>query len=145
MDLNWIGLIAAFSTFLGIWLGHVAVRKIEAKVERLWIPVAGTLILGLILEICSLLVPYRMLSAATGILGITVLWDCFEFWRQQKRVIKGHAPANPSNSRHARILAETPAATTMDLLKRDPTGHPLSADEAVQLTAIHQPPTTNQS
>ena len=46
---------------------------------------------------------------ATGILGVTLLWDSFEFWRQQKRVIKGHAPANPDNPRHARILAENPS------------------------------------
>ncbi len=59
-------------------------------------------------------------SAALGILGITCLWDALEFVRQQKRVRKGHAPANPANLRHARFLSENPSATREDLLKREP-------------------------
>jgi len=33
------------------------------------------------------------------------LWDAFEFYRQHYRIQSGHAPANPDNPRHARILA----------------------------------------
>ena len=133
MELQWIGLTAALATFFGVWLGHVTVRKVEAQVERLWIPMIAALALGLSLEICSLLTANPLLSTAAGILGITVLWDSFEFWRQQQRVIKGHAPANPANPRHAQLLAQIPTATTIDLLKRQPVGHPVSADEAIQL------------
>ena len=123
MEFNFLGLIATASAFLGIWLGHVSVRVIERRVVRLWLPIAGALTLGLALEAWSLFTAHRLLSAATGILGVTVLWDALEFVRQEKRIKRGHAPANPDNPRHARILAEYPAATTEDLLAREPTGH----------------------
>jgi len=56
-----------------------------------------------------------------GILGITLLWDAFEIYRQQNRVKHGHAPANPNNPRHARFLADPHFhATTEDLLKCEP-------------------------
>ena len=135
MGLQWVGLVAAAATFFGVWFGHVAVRKIEARSEKLWVPIVATLALGLGLEICSLLSADLLLSTATGILGVTLLWDSFEFWRQQKRVIKGHAPANPKNPRHARILVESQTATTLDWLNRDPVGRPISAEEAIQLAA----------
>ena len=135
MELQWVGLVAAAATFFGVWFGHVAVRKIEARSEKLWVPIVATLALGLGLEIWSLLSADLLLSTATGILGVTLLWDSFEFWRQQKRVIKGHAPANPKNPRHARILVESQTATTLDWLNRDPVGRPISAEEAIQLAA----------
>jgi hypothetical protein len=77
------------------------------------------------------------LQTALGIFGITLLWDALEFTRQQKRIIKGHAPANPNNPRHAKILAEYKSATTHDLLNRDPIGRVVSADEAIQLITPH--------
>jgi hypothetical protein len=43
--------------------------------------------------------------------------------------MKGHAPANPKNPRHALILATHPEATTIDLLDRDPRGVPFTTDE----------------
>jgi hypothetical protein len=55
-----------------------------------------------------------------GIFGITLLCDAYELPHQEKRVCKGRAPANPNNPRHAKILAEHSAATTIDLLKRAP-------------------------
>jgi hypothetical protein len=73
-----------------------------------------------------------------GIAGITFLWDSLEFFRQQKRIMKGHAPANPSNPRHARILEEYPLATVIDLLKRDPVGREVSSEEAIKLVAIKE-------
>ena len=135
MQFQWIGLVAAACTFFGVWFGHVAVRKIEFKTEKLWIPIVITLIIGLSVEAWSLVTDQLLLSTATGILGVTLLWDSFEFWRQQKRVIKGHAPANPNNPRHARILKENSSATTLDLLNRDPVGRIVSAEEAIQLVS----------
>jgi hypothetical protein len=121
MSINPIGIVAATSAFLGIWLGHVSVRAIERSVAKLWLPILIALALGLTLEIYSLSTVYRPLSAASGILGITILWDALEFVRQEKRIKKGHAPANPDNPRHARFLAEPFShATTVDLLKRKP-------------------------
>lgn len=122
MQLNYIGIIAALSAFLGVWLGHVAVRVIERNSPKLWPPIIIALILGLALETWSLITDYWLLNTATGILGITLLWDALEFARQQRRVRKGHAPANPRNPRHVKIMAEYPAATTVDLLKK-PTAH----------------------
>ena len=137
MELHWIGLVAAAATFFGVWFGHVAVRKIEFTTEKLWKPILVAIFLGLGLEVCSLLTDHLLLAAATGILGVTLLWDSFEFYRQQKRIVKGHAPANPSNPRHARILAESPTATTLDLLARDPVGRPVDSEEAIQLIIDH--------
>lgn len=135
MELNFTGLIAATSAFLGIWLGHVSVRAIERKATKLWPPILIALALGLTLEIYSLSTVHRPLSAASGILGITILWDSLEFVRQEKRVKKGHAPANPHNPRHARILADYPSATPLDLLNRDPIGDSVAPDEAIKLVA----------
>ncbi len=121
MNINFLGLIAASSAFLGIWLGHVSVRVIERNAKTLWQPIVIAIALGLALETFSLFTNYQLLSTAFGIIGITVIWDAFELVRQEKRVEKGHAPANPSNPRHARILAEPGSqATTVDLLKREP-------------------------
>ena len=131
--MNWIGLVAALTAFLSIWAGHVAVRKIEFVSPTIWLPTLIFISLGLIAEYYSLIIVHLPVQTALGIIGITLLWDAFEFTRQQKRIIKGHAPANPNNPRHAKILAEHKTATTLDLLKRDPIGHVVSADEAIQL------------
>ena len=135
MDLNYLGLIAAAATFLGIWWGHVAVRAIEAKAEKLWPSMLIAILLGTAFEIAAVRVQDANLSAFCGIFGMTLLWDAFEFYRQQKRVKNGHAPANPSNPRHAQILAEYTEATTLDLLKRSPRGEKYSAEELAAIKA----------
>lgn len=137
MQLNAIGLVAAASTFLGVWFGHVAVRKVESISPTIWLPTTIFAFAGFIFETFSLLTSNLLLSTATGILGFTLLWDALEFTRQQNRVRKGHAPANPNNSRHAQLMREHSAATTIDLLKRDPIGKPVSHTEAIQLLAEH--------
>jgi hypothetical protein len=139
MEINLIGLIAALAAFLGIWLGHVGVRKIDAISPTVWLPTLIALALGLGLEYWSLSSDDIYISTSTGILGMTILWDALEFTRQHRRVIKGHAPANPSNPRHARILAKHPSATTLDLLKRDPIGRQVNPDEAVQMVTPARP------
>ncbi|WKZ37179.1 MAG: DUF4491 family protein [Anaerolineales bacterium] len=120
--MNWIGLLAAATAFLSIWIGHVAVRKIEASSRTIWVPTVTAIALGISLEYLSLIVDNLLLKTAFGITGITLLWDALEFTRQQNRVKHGHASANPNNPRHARILKEHPSATTVDLLDREPTG-----------------------
>ena len=129
MEPNLTGLIAALSTFLGIWLGHVAVRKIEFVSPTVWIPALAALCLGLVFEAGALYSESLPVSAALGIFGLTLMWDALEFRRQERRVEKGHAPANPANPRHARLLAKGGLVTTIDCLKRDPQGRQLSADE----------------
>ncbi len=118
--MNPVGLVAAVSAFLAVWFGHLAVRKVEAASPSLWLP--GLLFIGsgLVLEWLSLKAGI-LVSTACGIVGITLLWDALELLRQQSRVRRGHAPANPQNPRHARMLAEPQShATTLNLLKRDP-------------------------
>jgi Domain of unknown function (DUF4491) len=137
MELNTIGLTAAASTFLGVWFGHVAVRKIESISPTIWLPTMAFAIVGSIFELFSLLTANFLLSTASGILGFTLLWDALEFTRQHNRIKKGHAPSNPNNPRHMRLMREHASATTMDLLKRDPVGKPVSHREAVKLVTEH--------
>ncbi len=133
MEINTLGLTAAITAFLSIWWGHVAVRKVEAEARDIRYPILIAIALGLFTEYGSLVTDNLHLKTALGILGVTLLWDAFELYRQEKRVKHGHAPANPNNPRHAKILAEYPAATTLDLLDRDPIGRPVSPEEAPKL------------
>lgn len=126
MTINLLGPVAALTAFLSIWFGHVAVRKIEFISPTIWIPSTIFAILGIACEWSSLRIPDFLLSTVLGILGITFLFDAFELTRQQKRIVKGHAPANPTNPRHARFMREYVSVTNLDLLKRDPIGGPAS-------------------
>ncbi len=129
MSLNWMGAVAAAATFLSIWLGHVGVRKIEAASPALWVPASLAAALGLALEAGALLTHSLFISGTLGIVGMTLLFDALEFYRQHRRVMHGHAPANPRNPRHARLLAAHPTATTVDWLKREPVGRPVPVEE----------------
>jgi hypothetical protein len=129
MAMNVIGLVSALAAFLSIWLGHVGVRKIEASSAQLWPPILGAILLGIFFEFIAARIDNILLSAACGIVGVVFLWDAFEFYRQEKRIKKGHAPANPNNPRHARILAAYPEATTFDWLNRKPRGQAYTAKE----------------
>lgn len=126
MQINLIGVAAAFSAFIGVWLGHVSVRKLEREAVHLWQPALAALVLGIGMEFASFLTSSRILSVMFGILGVTLLWDALEFYRQQRRIQHGHAPANPNNPRHAKILADFPTATTINWLDRDPRGAELA-------------------
>src|SRR5512143_4115956 len=121
MTFNWIGGVAAFATFFGVWIGHVTVRQVEYRAPDLRVPMFIAVIMGLALEVVALSSNSLYVSGACGILGMTALFDALEFHRQSKRVKKGHAPANPNNPRHAAFLVEG-QATTVDLLKREPAG-----------------------
>ena len=133
MHVNLLGPVTALAAFLGIWIGHVSVRRIEYLSPSLDVPAALFISFGLGLEFASTQVSSLGFSAACGILGTTLLWDALELRRQERRVRKGHAPANPRNPRHARILAESPAATTLNLLKREPLGRPVPPAQASEL------------
>ncbi|MDX1378105.1 MAG: DUF4491 family protein [Anaerolineales bacterium] len=75
MDINWLGLAAALSTFFGVWIGHVSVRKIEREVVRIWIPTTLSLLLGIGLLSASFLTSSLILSTICGILAVTLFWD----------------------------------------------------------------------
>jgi len=131
MDINILGLVAALTAFITIWFGHVAVRKIEFISQTIWLPMIIFAALGFFAEYCSLIADSLLLKAVLGITGMTLLFDAFELVRQQRRIRKGHAPANPNNPRHAAILAEPNSyATTLDLLKREPMGRLIAHEKA---------------
>jgi len=130
MNFNWLGLASASATFFGVWFGHVSVRKIEREVERIWIPSTFALLFSIGLVTASLLTSNLILSTICGILAVTLFWDALELAiRQPDRIKHGHAPANPNNPRHTRILSAYPNATTFDWLNREPRGYPYSKDE----------------
>ena len=66
--MNLTGLAAALATFLGVWLGHVMVRKLEARVADVRWPMAVCILLGLGLEAGALAADSAPISAALGIL-----------------------------------------------------------------------------
>ena len=94
MTLQWAGLVLAVLTFGTIGLGHVAVRKLNYRYGTKPAPVF--LVLGLGFLVLSLPVTSNLASAALGIVGMTTLWDAVEFIRQEERIRRGHAPANPN-------------------------------------------------
>jgi hypothetical protein len=143
MELNFVGVVAALSTFIGVWFGHVAVRKIESISRTIWLPTTAFAIAGIVTEWLALLTADFLISTALGIVGFTLLWDAIELTRQQNRVRNGHAPANANNPRHARLMGESSEVTTIDLLKRDPVGKPITPTEAIQLIAQNELPITN--
>jgi hypothetical protein len=126
--LQFAGFWMALATFLGIWWGHVGVRWLEANSRDIRFPALVLIVLGLGLNVFALLTPDLTVSGVSSIIGITLLWDAFELYRQVKRVKKGHAPANPNNPRHAAYLAAGGLATTVDLLDREPQGQPPARD-----------------
>lgn len=117
--INDIGLITGLSLFLGIWLGHVGVRKIEFTFANIKLPSMLFFLMGCIFEWVSLSVEILEWKVIFGVTGVTLIWDALELFRQEKRVQRGHAAANPSNPRHQRILQQCRDATTIDPFKPD--------------------------
>lgn len=109
-------------------------RLTDIAVSLIAIIVFGPLMLVLA-ALIKLGSPGPVFYRGVGILGVTLLWDALEFYRQQRRIQRGHAPANPNNPRHAKILAEFPSATTIDWLDRDPRG---SAYASTELASIKE-------
>jgi hypothetical protein len=129
MTFNTIGMLAAITTMICIWFGHVMVRRMEARLVHVSPAIVVCVFLGLFFEVGAILVDSNQNSAILGIIGITFLWDALEFKRQQKRVKIGHAPANPENPRHLKFLIENSTATTLDILDREPRGKAYSHAE----------------
>ncbi|MFR9603424.1 MAG: DUF4491 family protein [Rikenellaceae bacterium] len=93
MELNFIGLIVAISTFIIIGLFHPIVIKSEYYwgVKCWWVfMVLGFLTLG-----ASLVIENMITSTILGVLGITFLWSIIEIFEQRERVNKGWYPKNP--------------------------------------------------
>jgi hypothetical protein len=93
VQLQIAGPVLAGVTFLTIWWGHVLVRITHYYLGTK--PAPALFLGGLLLLLGSTQTGSDLLSAALGIVGLTLVWDAFELHRQEKRVRLGHAPLNP--------------------------------------------------
>lgn len=106
LSLEWTGPVLALVTFLTIWGGHVFVRIVHYYFGTRPAPVV--FMGGLLLITATTRTSSDLLSAAGGIIGLTLIWDAFELHRQEKRVRLGHAPLNPRVHKEAAgLLAAT--------------------------------------
>lgn len=94
MILQWAGPVLAVATLATIGLGHVAVQKMNYLYGTK--PTPCVFVMGLVFLFFSLRVTGNIASAVLGIIGTTTLWDSYELIRQEERVRRGHAPANPN-------------------------------------------------
>jgi hypothetical protein len=109
LDLQIAGPVLAVVTFLTIWWGHVLVRITHYHYGTK--PAPAIFLGGLLLLLGSTQTGSDLLSAALGIVGLTLVWDAFELHRQELRVRQGHAPLNP---RVHRVAAGMAAARMAD-------------------------------
>ena len=94
MTLQWAGPVLAVVTFATIGFGHMMVRKVNYLYGTK--PAPYVLGLGLLFLFISLRATSDLASAVLGIVAVTTLWDAFELYRQEERIRRGHAPANPN-------------------------------------------------
>ncbi len=94
MELHFLGLLIAASTFLIIGLFH----PIVIKVEYYWgtRPWYWFLIAGVAFVVGALFVSDTFLSAVLGVFGASSLWSIGELFEQRKRVLRGWFPRNPN-------------------------------------------------
>jgi len=91
--MNVTGILIAVVAILGIGLGHVWVRTLEYHAGKgIW-PLS--LVIGVALVGVSLTVSSDFLSALLAIPGAIFIYAVKEFFEQERRVLKGHAPRNP--------------------------------------------------
>ena len=92
--MNISGVIIASLALLGIGFGHVWVRKMEYYFgKKIW-PLS--LLIGLLLVALSLRMGSDFYSAVLAVPGAIFIYAVKEFFEQEKRVLKGHAPRNPN-------------------------------------------------
>jgi O-antigen/teichoic acid export membrane protein len=93
MTLQWAGPTLAVVTLLAIGFGHVMVRRLNYFYGTKPAPIVA--VLGLLSLFFSLRTANDLTCAVLGVVGVTTLWDAVELYRQEERVRRGHAPANP--------------------------------------------------
>jgi len=96
MEIHYIGVAIAISTFIVIGLFH----PIVIKVEYHWgtKPWCLFLVMGIIAICGALFVGNTYLSALLGVFGASCLWSIGEIFQQRKRVMKGWFPMNPKRA-----------------------------------------------
>ncbi len=108
IELQWVGPVFAVVTFLTIWWGHILVRIVHYYLGTK--PAPAIFLGGLLLLLGSTQTANQLLGGICGIVGLTLLWDAFELFRQEARVRQGHAPLNPRVHKVAAGLAATKLA-----------------------------------
>ena len=93
MALSWAGVVLGIATVVTIGVGHVLVRKLNYHFGTRPAPLA--FVIGLVFMALSFIATQDTVSGLLGILAITTCWDGYELIRQEERVRKGIAPANP--------------------------------------------------
>lgn len=71
----------------------MVVRKVNYRYGTK--PAPLVFVLGLVFFVLSLLVASNLASAALGILGMSTVWEGIGLYRQENRIRRGHASANP--------------------------------------------------
>ncbi len=112
MELQFAGPALAVVTFLTIWWGHVMVRIVHYYFGTK--PAPAIFLAGLLMLLGTTQTDNNLVSAALGIVGLTLVWDAFELHRQERRVRQGHAPLNPRVHRKAAGLAAAALAEQSD-------------------------------
>ena len=93
MEINYVGILIGFVTFLVIGLFHPLVIKAEyyLGVKSWWL----FLLLAIAASAASLLVSSLVLSIILGVVAFSSIWSIGEVFQQKKRVEKGWFPKNP--------------------------------------------------
>ncbi|MEW6324414.1 MAG: DUF4491 family protein [Nitrospirota bacterium] len=91
--MNVSGALIAALAIAGIGLGHVWVRQMEYHFGREAWPVSFGI--GAALVGASFFADSDLLSAVLAVPGAIFLYAVKEFFEQERRVLKGHAPRNP--------------------------------------------------
>jgi hypothetical protein len=93
MEINYVGILIGFVTFLVIGLFHPLVIKAEyyLGVKSWWL----FLLLAIAASVASLLVESLVLSIILGVVAFSSFWSIGEVFQQKKRVEKGWFPKNP--------------------------------------------------
>lgn len=89
MNLQFIGVILALTTFASIGVGHVLVRRVYPLLGIKAAPLFWTL--GILTYYASVSQESDTWSSVLGVVAVTLVWDGIEFLRQKKRVERGEA------------------------------------------------------
>lgn len=100
--MNFNGLIVGAATFLIIGLCHPIVIKAEYYIgKKSW---WGFLFMGICFCILSIIFNNNILSTITGAGAFSFFWGIGEVIEQEKRVLKGWFPENPSRHEYYEAL-----------------------------------------
>ena len=92
--MNFNGIIVGAAVFLSIGICHPAVIKMEyyCGKQSWWI----WLVAGLVFIAISLFIPNNTISTIIGGFAFSCLWGIGEMFMQEKRVLRGWFPENPT-------------------------------------------------